>query len=294
MHTKRKISGTQKPFVSSLVIWSCVLLIILFFILIFMDGKVWGDLPKSQIDNQLIEEAIASAIEAHNNDPEAHMAEGQSIYIHRTNDIIDHPALSIVPDKFSGGDLVFNTSFQTIDGWALTGDVSLDDLNGVKLAVEYGVTNTSKMTGSKYVGGMFFDQSSDMYFETQTWFDFSNLHINSWLGFLTGYQNTNTGFGFQVRDGTLYSIVRRGGSTEEENLGTLDVNNPHFYSAFYDESEQLVYFYYDKVLVSTLEVPTGTNWEDDRVPTFGVTLTQSNDGILHAVYINSWRKLLTD
>lgn len=59
----------------------------------------WENIPKSQTDPTTIEQAIADAIEVHNADIEAHMAALGSLAAHRANDIIDHPALSILADK---------------------------------------------------------------------------------------------------------------------------------------------------------------------------------------------------
>ncbi|MES2382885.1 MAG: hypothetical protein V4538_17690 [Bacteroidota bacterium] len=66
-----------------------------------MADPTWGMLPKSQVDPQLIEERIAQMISEHESDPEAHLGVGESLEQHKTNEIIDHPAQSIVADKFS-------------------------------------------------------------------------------------------------------------------------------------------------------------------------------------------------
>lgn len=66
-----------------------------------MDTPVWGDLPESQVSSRLITQAITDAINAHEADPEAHLGAGESLEQHKTNGMIDHPAMSIVPDKFS-------------------------------------------------------------------------------------------------------------------------------------------------------------------------------------------------
>lgn len=61
----------------------------------------WGSLPKAQDDAQTINEAITAAISVHESDPTAHLGAGESLEQHKINGIIDHPASSIVPDKFS-------------------------------------------------------------------------------------------------------------------------------------------------------------------------------------------------
>ncbi len=84
-----------------------LLAIIIVCIIAYMAEFTWGDLPKNQIDPQLITEAIDAAIEAHNNDPEAHLGAGQSLEQHKSNEMIDHPASSIVPDKFDSANNFF-------------------------------------------------------------------------------------------------------------------------------------------------------------------------------------------
>ena len=66
-----------------------------------MTLPLWGSLEKAQDDAQTIEQAIDAAIIEHENDPTAHLGAGESLQSHKSEEIIDHPALSIVPDKFS-------------------------------------------------------------------------------------------------------------------------------------------------------------------------------------------------
>lgn len=68
----------------------------------FDSGRgVWGYLPKNQVSNETIEQAITRLIAVHEADPNSHLGEGESMQNHKNADVIDHPALSIVPDKFS-------------------------------------------------------------------------------------------------------------------------------------------------------------------------------------------------
>ncbi len=64
-----------------------------------MATPVWGNLGKSQIDNETIEEAIARLIQAHEDDPDAHIETGESLQSHKAAAIIDHLAARIIADK---------------------------------------------------------------------------------------------------------------------------------------------------------------------------------------------------
>lgn len=66
-----------------------------------MSIESWGLLSKSQDDSEKIEEAIDRIVSAHNDDPDAHLGAGRSVEVHKTNEVLDHPHDSVVPDKIS-------------------------------------------------------------------------------------------------------------------------------------------------------------------------------------------------
>lgn len=60
---------------------------------------IWAGLERANNDPTTIDQAIAEAVVAHDNDPDAHVQPGQSLESHRASEIIDHRAESIVNDK---------------------------------------------------------------------------------------------------------------------------------------------------------------------------------------------------
>lgn len=62
---------------------------------------IWGNLDRAVNDSTKIDQAIADAIGAHNDDPESHLGEDQSLQSHRASEIIDHLAESVVNDKIA-------------------------------------------------------------------------------------------------------------------------------------------------------------------------------------------------
>lgn len=62
---------------------------------------IWGSLDRAVNDNTKIDEAIADAIDAHNDNPDAHLEAGQALTTHRAAEIIDHVAESVVNDKIT-------------------------------------------------------------------------------------------------------------------------------------------------------------------------------------------------
>lgn len=89
----------------------------------FMSTETWGLMPKSQTDNTKIEDRIADMINEHNADPTAHMADDQSIGIHRINDTVDHPAGSVLADKWTMSEMEFTTTFENLSAFATVGNV---------------------------------------------------------------------------------------------------------------------------------------------------------------------------
>jgi len=66
---------------------------------------VWGNLQKSQIDSETIEEAIARLIQGHEDDSDAHIEVGESLQSHKASAIIDHVVSSIIADKIGAGEV---------------------------------------------------------------------------------------------------------------------------------------------------------------------------------------------
>lgn len=65
----------------------------------------WGAQPKSQVDPETVEEAITRIVAQHEHDPASHLGENESIEAHRSSEIIDHLAQSVVADKITDGSL---------------------------------------------------------------------------------------------------------------------------------------------------------------------------------------------
>jgi hypothetical protein len=70
-----------------------------------MSSENWGDLQKSQVDPHTIDEEIDDKIQAHDDDPDAHLDVSQSLQSHKASEIIDHLAASIIEDKIGTGEI---------------------------------------------------------------------------------------------------------------------------------------------------------------------------------------------
>lgn len=130
---------------------------------------LWGSLEKSTDDSETIEEAIARLIVAHEEDPEAHLGVGESLEQHKSEEVIDHPPGSILPDKRSARDLEWNFSFVSTDGFDTTGDVSVSDFK-LGLYVEDGAVNSSSIFGTPISQAQYSDLESSVLLEVSCFF----------------------------------------------------------------------------------------------------------------------------
>lgn len=119
---------------------------------------IWAGLERATNDPTTIDAAIAEAITAHDDDPEAHLGPDQSLQSHRASEIIDHLAESVVNDKIK------RTARRYV---AIVDPASDTDFDTLASAVEY----------ARGVGG------GDIYITRGTHFVAANLDIPPTLGF---------------------------------------------------------------------------------------------------------------
>jgi len=257
-----------------------------------MAEPVWGLLPKAQDNAQTIDEAIASAISTHEADSEAHTGTGESLETHKSQEIIDHPAGSVLVDKHTNTEWLLDTTFQSLTNWSTTGDINIADLTGITMYVEWGATDTSRIYSVANFISNFFDKDFNMMYQVMFRWDGTNSHINAWFGFFDTYDTSADGFGFQIRDGALYATVGCGGSLLDEEIAGIDIAEAHIYRAQYNAEANEVEFFIDGTLMETITRPTGSSWADDRGPEAGATLTESNDGNFHVANLLVGRSLI--
>lgn len=92
---------------------------------------IYGGLSRAINDPTTIDQAISIAVQAHDDEPTAHLEAGQSLTTHRAAQIIDHLAESVVNDKLAS----IARSYVAIVGSGLAGDYST-----IESAVTYAKT----------------------------------------------------------------------------------------------------------------------------------------------------------
>jgi len=245
-----------------------------------MAESVWGLLAKSQEDPETIEEAIVRLIAEHEADAGAHTGAGESLETHKAQEIVDHPVGSVVADKESTSETIIKCFFESLDGWSTVGTAVLDELLGVKLTIEWGVVNVSRIEGIITYAGNFLAYAKNMLFQTTFWAEETeNTIIFAGLGNYASVSNVE-GFGFLIIDGIVKGVWGDGASPTFTADLEIDVTDSHVYRAQYNALEQSVKFYIDGVLKATIEdiSPVGDIEPDVD---FRYEATDTIDGQMH-------------
>jgi len=215
----------------------------------------WGEMTKAQDDATTIDEAIASAISAHEADPESHMGPDESIENHRKNEIVDHPAGSVLADKGTMSELAVSTDFGTLAGWTTSGDLDNGFWPGVRIGSNYPSTAGTKLIAQEGFCEQVFDLSKDFLFETAL-----TISDSDYATFFVGVSNAdypvsgNTFFGFKLVNGVMRGVFGKGATLAQTAQIAVDLSALHVYRANYIASEQLIYFYCDGELVQTIDL----------------------------------------
>jgi hypothetical protein len=225
---------------------------------IYMSIETWGMMPKSQEDAETIEEAIDRIVAVHEAAPTAHTGEGESLAAHRANEVIDHPAASVVGDKFAEsqiGNDWYHNDFKSVDQFVIYG--------------------TAILQGSMFGQNIFLNNPTTewktlaLYDDGGTFFDPSNYTIEmDWIASFVGGANKQMWMGMGVarngfdpddeyprgiafkRDGSQWSVVWTDseGNQSSQNFAFTPGSAPHKFSIHYKEGAY-IRWYIDETLV---------------------------------------------
>lgn len=245
-----------------------------------MSIDTWGLIPKSQVDDETIEEAIVRLIGDHEADSSAHLGDGESIDVHRKNTVVDHPVGSVLADKSTFSEIFFNFDFSNLSVLGITGDVTNSNWPTCALYFEYGATNKSEFYMTPPSPSPFLVNSVDVLFQVCAHFDSSNTTFKAWLGIGIESATPSDGFGFVLNNGVLKAVMSVGSTKNYSGALTCDTTVAHIYRAQYNAGFDEIYYFIDGVLVATLAGPS-VSWDTDGGPRCGVEVVSSNDGNMY-------------
>jgi hypothetical protein len=216
------------------------------------DTQVWGGLAKATDDAETIEEAIDRKIADHEVDPDSHGDQGESIDVHRTNEVVDHPAGSVLPDKFDFRKFTIRSTFESLDGWVSTGTVDLLSLSFVQIEADFDNDQLSEIATGAEHDYDFADPSSLGLFQAQLRLNIGGTSYAAWGCFNRTGSDIVSGAGFLYDSGVLKAVVYDDGTPITETLTGLDGETEHIYRMVYSEDGDSLLYYVDSDLVATI------------------------------------------
>jgi hypothetical protein len=245
-----------------------------------MTVVTWAMLPKSQIDNETIEQAIERLIIAHEENPNSHLGVGESIDVHRKTEIVDHLAGSVLNDKFTMKEFSYSTDFKDLINYETFGWTSVD-LFSLILETDFGDNNKSFAYLQFYRPSPYLDTRKDLLIQFVSQVDQSNTNGKIYLGLNT--TNTITGnefIGFERINGVTKAIVKTDTSTISSSAISVDMANPHLYRVQYIHGQLKYYFYIDGQIVAEISKTNGDIITEGG-PFFYSEVTATNDGLVY-------------
>lgn len=221
--------------------------------------EIWGTLPKSQTSAETIDEAVSAAIAAHEADEEAHLGTGESLQSHKAETIIDHLAGSILSDKMSANEEVYNSFFESLTDWEITGSVWKGGLAGLNIYAASGEADVSSIQGLITTYQNYLNYEKDLLWQSTLRLDTEAAYkFHAGIGNYTSATNIE-GFGFYFYNGDVFGFWGTGASITLTSAITVDPKIMHVYRAQYDASSLTLYFFIDNIQVASITKTSAPN-----------------------------------
>jgi hypothetical protein len=228
----------------------------------------WGQLAKSQIDSEKIEEAIARLIAEHNADPEAHLVEGGSLKSHKMAEIIDHLVNSIVEDKIGNREVgilkvkvdkyYIRPTFETIDVFNVVyegiGSNVYPWINSIQVRSGTAAGNKTYLFHEHPLFAV--DSGKEPHFEVGADFsaDSDVIDVAFGIGFDNPFSTTMAQVGFIWKSSVrkLYAKYKGTGNYTESEITGFNPNIKNIFRVELSSDGETAYFYVNDVLKKTL------------------------------------------
>jgi len=210
----------------------------------------WGNLAKSADDTTRVEQSIQHYVGTHDENPNAHMGEDYALGVHRLQTVLDHSDGSVTTKHLIRNSLVAISSFESFDGWGLTGNGSPGVMNA-RIYTTAVTNNVSILRQEPSDSSLYFIPAKDPYLSITV--DFSHITdqvVYLLLGAIPD-EGAGDGCGFKVVDGTLYAVWISSGAEHTQEISGITLTNPNSFAVEMDSSEGEVKFYVNNVLKHT-------------------------------------------
>jgi hypothetical protein len=249
-----------------------------------MTIETWGMMAKSQIDPTKIEERMTEMITEHNEDPEAHLGAGKSLETHKSNEVLDHPQSSVVADKVSTGQNLINTFFETVAGWTIYADYSLNFLSYLLLRTTTTVDNIASAYFEEFPTMTVNDFDKDLMLQVTFNGDASNYgDLYFALGIADDMENY-VGVGFLVTNLSLIGRYNDGDTLSTVALATLTAGRTYTIRAFINSASSNVEFWLDGILIDI--IPYSREYFSDETLGFRASVQKKRGSFSAGLVLN--------
>jgi hypothetical protein len=222
----------------------------------------WEHLPKNAVNNETIEQAIIRLILEHNNNATAHMGEGQSIDVHRKNEIIDHKAGSVLNDKLSFSEIEYLSYFENLSVFEIGTGVTSGAYNSLQMVPTVNNSDNCFVRSETSINGSIIDFTKDFLFQTVFMIKNNGGNVKFYTGFGYGDNDVYQGIGFVVRSGILYASFNRYTGEEDEfineSLGSFSFDTVNILRFQYIAGERKLKFIVNGIELFSYTVKNGS------------------------------------
>lgn len=237
-----------------------------------MGLQTWAGLEKSADDDETIEEAIDRLIAVHEASPTSHLGEGESLQSHKSEEVIDHPAGSVLADKQTSIETIVRSSFSSLDSWVGGGSYSNPSLGVASIGIESGGVENSKLVTDLLLPYPFLDVTYDLMFQVVAQFIIDDDDFSFCFGQLNDITTNLHGIGFVFEGGELKGHAQNSTEEKETSAITIDLSLAHVYRYNLQASTGKIKFFIDGAEVGEIDVPAGA-WADEYVARFQLYTT---------------------
>lgn len=213
-----------------------------------MSLPLWGQLEYAQDNPETIEEAIARMIVEHEEDPTAHLGDGESLAMHKSESVIDHPQGSILGDKYTNQEFSITPTFESTDrGYTISGAGLSFSIAGVRMETSGTINTTRVLRASGQYSPAYFDGVKATTFQFTAKLVDTTAYTAYGLAGTNGILEVGPGIGFKFIDNALYACevyVDGGGDPQEVTsaITGITLTNSNIYRVQLDTDGTLYFF----------------------------------------------------
>ena len=236
-----------------------------------MANPTWDLLQKNLTDPETIEEAIARLITAHEADPTAHLGVGESLQAHKADDILDHPAGSVLSDKRSNNQIEISTCFENSAGWTASAVHSSFYFGGYVLGTNTTNNNVADSYGDSIQGFTTADFVKNLMFQTTFSTDAygaGDYELQLGIDNFGGIYNT---IGVKIVDNVATGYFLDGATQHTTGLGTLTRGALYTLRIFINQSSGDVEFWLNGVKAGSITYELHYSTSEVIYPEFKIT-----------------------